>query len=508
MVALGRFGPWLSLLGAGIGVACADRDPVSSIEVSTGGHAGNGGAEQPGGKGGTQNAGGASAGGKGSAATGGTSVTSEAGGSGHGGKGGNGGGGGTRPDDPGGAGGDAGDGGEAGGDEEPACSAAEWVNTSGSAGGEGGAGGQGAGPVPTWAYTQASFRMKVAPIGRGDFIVLNAEEFCGGRALERIRPDGTMVWSRHLPGSGWVVRDIVSTPSGETFIAGEVQGAARIGGETFEYGPSELGSVVVKLDADGDFDWVEGSFSLGHWHEIRALAPDTRGGVVVAGFFNAAPVGGTEWQAFVGALDATGDVKWTRSYGIQSTGYDVVVDALGEVLVQGWADVGTDLGAGALAAATHFFLKLDANGGYRWHKGVSLGASIARGPGNDHLALLFHGDTAPSPWTLGRYRPDGSVVFERPASGGDLLGTGGGHIVTVSGGIMTTVGFHDLDGEHVGSYEYGPGGAHQAHDLAVTPGDDVMIAGTFEEHIDFGFVRAVEGEVEDSHGYFLALRGP
>ena len=34
-----------------------------------------------------------------------------------------------------------------------------------------------------------------------------------------------------------------------------------------------------------------------------------------------------------------------------------------------------------------------------------------------------------------------------------------------------------------------------------------MIAGTFEENIHFGFVRVVEGEVVDSRGYFLALRG-
>jgi hypothetical protein len=112
------------------------------------------------------------------------------------------------------------------------------------------------------------------------------------------------------------------------------------------------------------------------------------------------------------------------------------------------------------------------------------------------------------PWTLGRYRPDGSVVFERPAAGGGLLRTGGDHIVTLSGETMKTLGVHDLDGEHVDGYEYGPSVVHQARALAVSSRDDVMIAGTFEESMDFGFVRVVEGDVEASRGYVLALRGP
>jgi hypothetical protein len=112
------------------------------------------------------------------------------------------------------------------------------------------------------------------------------------------------------------------------------------------------------------------------------------------------------------------------------------------------------------------------------------------------------------PWTLGRYRPDGSTVFEKPAVPATLLAMGGGRIVTVSGGDAPTVSVYDLDGEPAGRYAYGPAHLHMLGDLAVTPRDDILIFGTFEERIDFGFASEEEGESDASRGYLLSLHAP
>jgi hypothetical protein len=497
-VGKGGIGLLVAVLGVGIGVGCADRDPISAFELSGGGSAGSG---PSGGRGGTQNLGGASSGGKGSGAMGGTNQA---------GLGGKGGAGGASTNEPGGAGG------QAGRDDGPSCTAAMYVNDERADGGEGGGGGQDAGlsPVPTWARTSDGWQVFVEAAPGGDFIVVGVYDLCDSvdglpfeesTAIARLRPDGTVVWNRALPGSGWGPEKVASSASGETFILTTVLDEAEIDGQRFEGTGTTGASLVLKLDARGELVWVHGPLMGAGSLEQIALAPDGRGGVAFAGFLIDSPTD-DDRHMVVGSIDAAGDLRWSKTYGDDTIGLNVVVDSLGELLVKGCAATGAtaDLGSAVPPADGCFLLKLDENGNYRWHKAANQVDSIAKGRGESHLVLRFHGDTAPDPWTLGRYQADGSVLFEKPASEGYLVRMGGARIVTALPYLVT----YDLEGEPIGSYPDGTGFPSGIDHFAVTARDDILVFGTFEERMDFGFTRVEQGDVEDTQGYLLALKSP
>lgn len=322
--------------------------------------------------------------------------------------------------------------------------------------------------------------------------------------------------------------------AGNVVVLGSFQGTLDFGG-----GPlTSAGSndvFVTKQTAAGAFFWSK-RFGASGDDQGTGVAVDSLGNVLIAGFFTGSidfgggaltSAGGTD--IFVAKFDPSGSHVWSKRFG--STGSDqglaLAVDPANGVTFAGSFSGSVDFGGGAIVSAglTDIFLtRLDSGGAFVFSR--RFGDATAQAPsavavdpvGNVLLAGSFQGllnlggATLSSSGSydafLAKYDSVGNHIFSKrfgdttdqrglvlaagPGSeiffGGLFAGTmdlGGGAIVS-AGGNDAWLAKYDSAGNHIWSRRFGDASNQRAAGVAVDPGGDAILVGSFAGSIDFG----------------------
>ncbi|WP_437996088.1 hypothetical protein WMF26_33605 [Sorangium sp. So ce185] len=222
---------------------------------------------------------------------------------------------------------------------------------------------------------------------------------------------------------------------------------------------------------------------------------------------------GADRDIFVARIEADGAVAWVRRLVREGKGAlrALAVDAEGNVAIVGELEgmMDAELTADSLQG---FVIKLDADGGLvRWGELLSgKPQDVAMSAAGDVVvasALLGHGG---SDVEVTRYSPEGEQLWERVFDGpgtqeptgvavdayGDVLLTG-----TFEGDLhfgegaphLSSAGMSDLflakldeGGEHVASRSFGDGRRQRGGDIAIGPGGEIALSGTFEGLLSLG----------------------
>jgi hypothetical protein len=398
--------------------------------------------------------------------------------------------------------------------QDPASSAS--VTSAGGTGAAGGSGGQGAGgggqggagACPPWAarYGDDTEQVAVDVATDGcDVIVVGltvgAIDFGGGPLpgtmaqdafIARLGPGGEHVWSSRLGGPDDQVASSVAVASnGDVVAGGSFRGTVMLGGD--RYTASIRDVLLTRFDgAGGLVDHAR--FGGPGAQELLALALDSNDRLALCGRFTGTtdfgggPIvhaGGTGDDAFLAVLDAQGGHVLSERYGgmLQDACLDVAFDAGGNVVFAGTFAEAIDLGGGPLPSAGQadaFVAKLSPSGAHVFSRAWG-------DPGAQGMRAVAV-DSAGNVIVAGFFT--GSVDF----GGGPLQSAGAADFVLVGLGP---------DGAHRYSVRFGDASAQCDQNLecrialAVTPADEVLLAGHLRGTIDFGGDPLAAVDVED-----------
>ena len=211
--------------------------------------------------------------------------------------------------------------------------------------------------------------------------------------------------------------------------------------------------VDAAVEAAVDSGLDAGSISWGN----SFAAPTGRGwGVAVDANQNV--IVGASGPVSLAKLDAMGVNVWLKHF---ADVYAVAVDSAGAVYATGDAPGGTDFGAGPVAAAGTYLLKLDAGGAYKWLYGPFANISLRR------LAT----------------RSNGNVVAVGSLNNGEDLGAG---VLTPVGGPDALLVELTPAGALVRTRTYGTTGRQTMTAIAFDASGNVFLGGGYESGIDFG----------------------
>ena len=209
-------------------------------------------------------------------------------------------------------------------------------------------------------------------------------------------------WAKHFEGTqNGRGNSIAVDISGNVYTTGYFTGTVD-----FDPGPgifnltqsSGGGAFISKLDASGNFIWAK---QFESWNIVSfSIALDATGNVYTTGFFqqiadfdpgpgvfNLTNVLGSD--VFVCKLDNIGNFIWAKQFGginnIYLQGYDMAVDAMGNVFTTGHFEGVADFDPGPgvfnlspVGFEDMFISKLDMNGNFIWVKQIK-GASYETG---------------------------------------------------------------------------------------------------------------------------------
>jgi hypothetical protein len=217
---------------------------------------------------------------------------------------------------------------------------------------------------------------------------------------------GSLVWARAIASdldSEVALNDggtsITVDDAGNVYTAGHFDGMAD-----FDPGPEEffLTSVgqedifVLKLDANGNFDWAKAMGSPGN-ERAQGIALDGFGNVYTTGqfegtvdfdpgpgIFNIVGRSSFEWDIFVQKLNASGEFVWAKAMGAVygDSAFDIAVDSVGNVYTTGSFAQVVDFDPGPKTynmvadfsrgprVPDIFIQKLDTHGEFLWAKSM------------------------------------------------------------------------------------------------------------------------------------------
>lgn len=289
----------------------------------------------------------------------------------------------------------------------------------------------------------------------------------------------------------------------------------------------------------GGVGWAVG-FGLAGQQQAFGITTDAAGNAyVVGGFTGQLPVAGSGVpplisqggsDAFVVKLDPAGTPVWYKSYGsaqIYEQASSVAVDPQGNIIVAGYFDGTVNFGGGALNTAGNldiFVAKLDPMGNQIWAKRFGDGASqyavdvAVDGSGNVFLLTRgfgttdFGGGALPSAGTfdvyLAKLDMNGAYVWQKRFGGpmdddGAAVTVDGSNNVIIAGtmqetldfggGALNTQGGFDVyvakftnAGVHSWSKRYGDAANQLAVDVDADMAGNIYVGGGFEGTINFG----------------------
>lgn len=378
-----------------------------------------------------------------------------------------------------------------------------------------------------------------------DELDLCAEYASNGKArtfVTKLRPDGTHLWSTMLGGDGLGgVQALAIAANDDIVIGGSFNGTLDYGGGSLVSAGRE-DAFVAKLDPDGAVVWAHAGGSAAREQAVLSVVTGEGGEIAITGKFSETIDWGTgpllptgDVSMFVAKLDANGEPRWAVRYGSDEVarGHSVSLDAAGDVVIAGGASGVLDLGGASLVDPGGFLAKLDGGtGAHRWSQALGDRYGVlAVDPQNRYLLASSSSSAA----HLSKYDPSGALLLDQefsPAAtpttakfssprlavdsdvvvlGFGVLGGvdfGGGKIGGESKSDLAIAAF-DHDGSHrwsaaFASDYYGS----EPTGIALTPGHDVFLGGTFMHILDLGFVTLDVHDVEDQNGFLLLLDRP
>lgn len=286
--------------------------------------------------------------------------------------------------------------------------------------------------------------------------------------------NGNHIWSGAYPPSDFVdVTAVASSPDGDTYVAGNLTK-----GGTIDFGGGPIGGGIgecwaVRFDRDGNHVWSD-TYGRGIIRDIDAtntevaFAARTVGTLDFGGGALGATIGA---QAVAVKLASDGTHIWSAEYGDaeSQTGLEVGLLASGDLVLLASVRGSADFGGGALTAdATADDLALarfDASGGHVWSK-IYAGSFGAFGVVYSGMDVTLAGAIA----ITGQFT--GTIDF-------------GGTPMTASGVDMFVTRI-DSAGNHVWSRSYASNSGDSGMGVAFDLGNNLLVAGYFEDDIDFG----------------------
>jgi len=304
---------------------------------------------------------------------------------------------------------------------------------------------------------------------------------------------GAVLWAKRFGGpKDQVAHTAAFDRRGNILVGGYYAGTINLGD-----GPmGSLGSDgwLAKLDHAGGLLWSR-RLGAGGQVEVRQIAADGEGNVLVAGHFSGAMNLGDrtvraagEHDLFLVKLDANGKPRWGHAYGdaADQQMMRLAVDDAGNAVLMGWMAGRVDFGTGVLRGHQQswdlFVAKLDPDGRAVWARRFGDGSDVhGYGLAVDRRGMIT---------VTGHF--DGRLD----------LGLGS---LQSAGGDDAFVLRLDPAGEPLWDVHLGGPGTQHAGGVAADHAGNVVIAGTFSGAIDFG------GGVIRSAGssdIFLAKLGP
>ena len=279
-------------------------------------------------------------------------------------------------------------------------------------------------------------------------------------------------------------------PLGNVYTTGRFSGTVdfdpSVGGTTnlTSVGSSDI--FIQKLDALGDLIWVK-QIGNTNYDDAKGITLDAMGNIYTIGVFTGAvdfdPSSGDSTMLtsngftdiFIQKLNAAGNFVWAKSMGGGSYdyGYDVAVDAAGNVYTTGSFQFVADFDPGVSTAnltssglTDIYVCKLDALGNYVWAK--SMGST--NGDNANGIAL----DASGNIYTAGYF--SGTVDFD-PGSGTDTLSSSGNYDMFIQK--------LNASGNYVWAKRMGSSNYDVANDITLDASGNVFTTGYFFGTVDF-----------------------
>ncbi|MDC0741470.1 SBBP repeat-containing protein [Polyangium mundeleinium] len=260
------------------------------------------------------------------------------------------------------------------------------------------------------------------------------------------------------------------------------------------------------------------AFAGGGYDEVRGLALDSVGNVLLTGGFNGSldfgggpltSAGGMD--IYVAKLDVNGDHLWSKRFGnvLYQNGTTTATDSANNVLLTGVFQGAMDLGGGPLTSAGDvdiYLAKLDANGNHLWSKrfgdseAQSAIATATDSAGNVFLTGVVMGlvDFGGGPIEntdnfVAKLDADGNHLWSTSLGTTDALGAtkfgidNAGNVLVagiLEGGALEVIKL-DADGNHVWGKVFVSESQH-VMGIAIDSAGDVLITGEFHGTVDFG----------------------
>lgn len=292
-------------------------------------------------------------------------------------------------------------------------------------------------------------------------------------------PSGTCVWTRlirttHPFGLNNEARitGIARAANGDLTITGHFQGTLDFGGTILQtQGDKDL--FVARFTANGNLLWAHSEGGSGN-QEATSVEVDAAGNVIVVGTFtDAFTIGGTTLTSeglsdgFIAKYNAAGSSLWAQAFGGASwdAAGRVACDAAGNIHVTGQYTSSCAFGAVNVNGTSDrdlFVAKYSAAGTPQWALG-STGSSWKEGL---DVALSATGQVFFCGWHTGITTVGGITLTGDPTSNYALLGS-----INSSGTLQWLKQFTSSLGS--------TGSA-----LAIRPGGELVLAGTFSTDID------------------------
>ncbi len=312
-----------------------------------------------------------------------------------------------------------------------------------------------------------------------DTVVGSTTLTCNGEddvVVAKYSADGAVQWAEAFGYEGvQQAHGVATDDSLNVYVAGEFEGTILSGSDVL-IGVGSRSAFALKLDAAGNWIWGR-SWGSG-WAVAEDVATLPSGGAAIAGMFDGpADLGGSSYvsqggrDGFLLALDADGQVSWSKTFGNAEQQYvsNLASDAQGHLAIVGRSSGALDLGGGANdpGAEAVFVAVFDSEGSYLWSKQLPVG------PDDPVIASIP------------------SVVFN---AAGDVIVAGGFQgQVDFGEGPLSSQGRTDVfvaawssTGQPLWSRRYGDAGAQAARALSYRQGAGLTLAGTFTGTLDFG----------------------
>jgi hypothetical protein len=308
--------------------------------------------------------------------------------------------------------------------------------------------------------------------------------------IMKINAAGDFEWAKSIGGTGFDFgTDITVDQSGNVYVTGQYSSTVDFdpgSGVQNATANSSSNIYILKLDASGNFDWVNtypGFFSFGGG---QSIVTDSNGAIYTAGGFsstvdfdpgagtsNLTSNGGTD--VFVSKLDASGNFIWAKNLGgssserIQSLDIDTSSNLYLAGKFSGTSDFDPGTGTSNLTsngADDVFVAKLNANGDYLWAKNM--------GGIDDDKALALSIDVDGSAFTTGSFL--GTADFDPGTGTSNLISAGSQDIFIAK---------LDANGNFVWSKSIGGNSSEYGKGISADVFGSLYVTGDFNDTIDF-----------------------